>query len=251
MLGACNTCVRLQFRVTNSGITVDSLTIFFLSFFFFSSRGKGLGYKVRLGFSWRMGVVLLIGMNTRVLSGWLGSKISAGYSGRVSHLGQLGPFHFPLILNVFIYSFLYFLKHLDFHWQIYLFIYWLNYLFLNFWYFFIPKLNCFFQGIILCVFECPFCSFAVRVCLCVPVTYLHVSLDNLLYFVCACCVFVQDLYMFVPMLVCIYVHLYVFVFRILCECLCLNCQTTRALQQSQTVFIFSCKKRKCCNRCFL
>ena len=45
---------------------------------------------------------VLIRMNTRVLSGWLGSKISAAQSGGASLLGQLGPFNFSLILNIFI-----------------------------------------------------------------------------------------------------------------------------------------------------
>ena len=45
---------------------------------------------------------VLIGMNTRVLSGWLGSKISAAQSGGETLLGQLGSFNFSLILNVFI-----------------------------------------------------------------------------------------------------------------------------------------------------
>ena len=150
-------------------------------------------------------------------------------------LGQLGPFHFSLILNMSIYSRLYFLTYLDFHWQIYLFIYSLDYLFLNFWYFSIHKFNWFPQSKILCVFECSFCSFTVRACLCVSVTYLHVCLHIQLYLICPCCLFVQDLYMFEPMLVYICVHLCVFVFRISCECLYINCQATRALQQSQTV----------------
>ena len=179
---------------------------------------------------------------------YLGNKISAGQSGGVSRLGELGPFYFSLILNIFIYSFLYFLMHLDSHRKIYIFIYSLNNLFLNFWYSFITKFNWFSQSKIFCVFECSFCSFTVPVCLCVPVTYLHFSLHIPLYFVCAWCLF-QDLYMFVPILFCICVHLCVFVFTILCECLCLNCQTTRTLQQSRTVFKFSCKKRKCPTRC--
>ena len=58
---------------------------------------------------------VLIRMNTRVLVVWLVSKISAGQRGGVLLLRQLGPFHFSLMLNVFIYSFLYFLMHLDFH----------------------------------------------------------------------------------------------------------------------------------------
>ena len=45
---------------------------------------------------------VLIRVNTRILSGWLGSKISTGQSGGVSLLGQLDPFHFSLILNIFI-----------------------------------------------------------------------------------------------------------------------------------------------------
>ena len=95
-----------------------------------------------------------------------------------------------------------------------------------------------------CVFECSFCSFTVRACLCVSVTYLHVCLNIPLYFVCPCCLFVQNLYRVVPMLVCICVPLCVFVFTIPCECLCINCQTTRALQQSQTVFKISLSKEK-------
>ena len=69
-----------------------------------------------------MGMDVLIGMNGG-LGAWLGSKISAGQSGGVLLLGQWGPFHFSLIVNVFIYWFLYFLMHLDFYWQTDLFIY--------------------------------------------------------------------------------------------------------------------------------
>ena len=58
---------------------------------------------------------VLTGINTRALGGWLGSKICAGQGGGVSFLGQLGQFHFSLILNIFIYSFLCFLMHLDFN----------------------------------------------------------------------------------------------------------------------------------------
>ena len=68
-----------------------------------------------LGFSWGIGLYVLIRMNTTVSGGSSGSKISAGQSGGVLFLGQLGPFHFSLILNIFIYSFLYFLMYLDFH----------------------------------------------------------------------------------------------------------------------------------------
>ena len=50
--------------------------------------------------------------------------------------------------------------------------------------------------------------------------------------------------MFVPMLVCICVRLFVFVFTISCECLCINCQTTRTLQQSQTIFKIFLSKEK-------
>ena len=74
----------------------------------------GVGIRVQvviLGFSWGMGMDPLIRMNPRVLGGWFGIKISAGQSGGVSLLGQLGPFHFSLILKVFIYSCLYFLMH--------------------------------------------------------------------------------------------------------------------------------------------
>ena len=125
-----------------------------------------------------------------------------------------------------------------------LFIYSLDYLFLNFWYFSIHKFNWFPQSKILCVFECSFCSFTVRACLCVSVTYLHVCLHIQLYLICPCCLFVQDLYMFEPMLVYICVHLCVFVFRISCECLYINCQATRALQQSQTVSKIFLSKEK-------
>ena len=81
---------------------------------------------------------------------------------------------------------------------------------------FIHKFNWFSQSKILCDFECLFCSFAVHVCLCMSVTYLHVCLYTPLYFVCACCLFVQDLYMFLCKLVCICVHVCVFLFTILC-----------------------------------
>ena len=36
---------------------------------------------MRLGFSWGIGVDVLIRMNTRVFGGWLGSKSSTGQSG--------------------------------------------------------------------------------------------------------------------------------------------------------------------------
>ena len=126
-----------------------------------------------------------------------------------------------------------------------LFIYSLNDLFLNFWYFFIHKFNCFPQSKILCVFECSFCSFTVHVCLYVSVTYLYVCLHIPLYFLCACCLFVQHL------LVCLCVRLCGFVLAISCGYLSVNCQTTTELQQSQTVFKFSFKSRKCSTRCFL
>ena len=50
----------------------------------------GVGIRVQvviLGFSWGMGMDPLIRMNTRVLGGWFGIKISAGQSGGVSLLG--------------------------------------------------------------------------------------------------------------------------------------------------------------------
>ena len=81
---------------------------------------------------------------------------------------------------------------------------------------------------------------------------------------CVCdlfaCLFAYSTVLCLPMLpfcsklvyVCTYVGLYVgppvcfciFVFTIQCECLCINCQTSRALQQSQTIFkIFLSKKK--------
>ena len=215
MLGTCNSYVRLQSRVTSSGITVDSLTIFFFPFFlFFLGGGQGAGgTSNEIGFFMGIGVVnVLIRINSTVLGGWLRSKISAGQSGGVSLLRQLGSFQ--------------------------------GQLFLNFWYFFIHKLNRFPQSKIICVFWCSFCSFTVHACLCVSVTYLHVCLHIQLYLVCPCWLFVQDLYMLLPMLVCICLHLCVFVFTIPCECLCINCRTTRTLQQSQTVFKIFLSKEK-------
>ena len=139
-------------------------------------------------------------MNTRVLGGWLSSKISAGQSGGVPLLWQLGPFHFSLILNVFIHSLLYFLIDLGFYWQYDLFIHSLNDLFLNFWYFFTHKFNWFCQSKILCVFEC---SFLFIYSACVSVTYLHFCFHIALYFVCPCCLFCLRL-----VYVCAYVGLY-------------------------------------------
>ena len=173
----------------------------------------------------------------------MGSKVSAGQSGGVSLLRQLGPFHFSLILNIFIHFFIFLIIWISIDKFVCLFIYSLNYFFLNFWYFFIHKLS-WFPKVKLCVFECSFCSFTVRACLCVFVTYLHVCLHIPLCFVCSCCLFVQDWCMFVPMLVCTCVRLCVFVFVVSCECLCIKCQTTRALQQFQTIFKIFLSKEK-------
>ena len=74
-----------------------------------------------------------------------------------------------------------FFKHLDFPLTNLFIIYSLNYLFLNFWYFFIHKFNWFPQSKFFCVFECQFFSFTLHVCLCVPVTYLHVCFCIALY----------------------------------------------------------------------
>ena len=60
-----------------------------------------------------MGEDVLVGMNTRVLGGWLGNNISAAQSSRVLLLGQLGQF--CLFNAKQIYSFCYFLMHLDSH----------------------------------------------------------------------------------------------------------------------------------------
>ena len=150
-----------------------------------------------------MGLHLLIGMNTRVLRGWLDNKISAGQSGGVLLLQQLGQFHFfsntkhiYLFISLFYDAFRFPLGNLV-----------VLVICLNFLYFFIHKFNCFSESKILCVFEYSFCSFTVQVCLCVSMTYLHICLHIPLYFVCSCCLFAQDLYMFIPMLIHICVHL--------------------------------------------
>ena len=179
-----------------------------------------------MGFSCGIGVDLLIEISTRDLDGWLGNKIYAGESGRALLLGQLSEFHFFNTKRIYLFFFFfYFLIHLT-----NLLIYSRNYLFLIFWYFLIHKLNWFSQSKTLFVFECLFCSFTVHVCPCVSVTYLYVCLYIPLYFVYACCLFVWDLYMFVPTLVCICVRL--FVFTILRECVFvfINCEMIRALQ---------------------
>ena len=159
-----------------------------------------------------MGSDVLIVMNTGVLSEWLGSNMSAGQSGGVLLLGQLGSFHFSLILNVFIYSFFYFLMYLNFHCQIYLLIYSLSCLLLNFWYFFIHKFSWFPQSKILCVFECSFCSFTVCVCLCAwdlfaclfaYSTKLCLCVLSFFSGTCICCIYV-GLYMCASVCFCIY-----------------------------------------------
>ena len=99
------------------------------------------------------------------------------------------------------------------------------------------------------VFEYSFGSFTMHVC--VSVTYFHVCSHIPLYFGCACYLFVQDLCMFLHVLVCICVHQCVFVFIISRECVYIKYQTTRTLQQFQTVFKFPGKRRKCSTRCFL
>ena len=107
---------------------------------------------------------VLIRMNTRILGGWLGSKISAGQSGGGIAFRTIRPIslffntkHIYLFMSLFSYAFRFLLTKL--------FIYSLNYLFLNFWYFFIHEFNWFPQSKISCGFECSFCSFTVRVCL--------------------------------------------------------------------------------------
>ena len=115
----------------------------------------------------------------------------------------------------------------------------------------------FLKSKILCVCESSFCSFAehVYVLVYICMTYLHVCLCIRLYFVCACYLFVEDLYMFllymyllVGLYICVF--LCVFVFTIPCECVFTNCQTIRALQQFQTVSKFPCKRRKCSTDAF-
>ena len=81
-------------------------------------------------------------------------------------------------------------------------------------------------------------------CLCVSFTYLNVCMHTPLYFVCPCCLFVQNLYMFVPMLVCTCVRLCVFEFTRSCECLWINCQTTGVLHQFQTILKIFLSKEK-------
>ena len=110
-----------------------------------------------------MGLHLLIGMNTRVLRGWLDNKISAGQSGGVLLLQQLGQFHFfsntkhiYLFISLFYDAFRFPLGNLV-----------VLVICLNFLYFFIHKFNCFSESKILCVFEYSFCSFTVQVSVCV------------------------------------------------------------------------------------
>ena len=149
-------------------------------------------------------VDVLIGINTRVLGGLVGSKISTGQSGG-GLLGQLGPI--SLFFNI---KHIYFFISYAFRFPLTnLFIYSLNYLFLNLWYFFIHKFNWFPQSKILCVFESSFCSFGVRARLCVSVTYLHVYLHTPLSMLPFCsrllyaCNYV-DLYICTSVCFCIY-----------------------------------------------
>ena len=60
MLGVCNTCVRLQSRVTISGAKIDGL-------FFYGEWGKTNNWVFHWGRE--MGMEALIGKNTGVLGG--------------------------------------------------------------------------------------------------------------------------------------------------------------------------------------
>ena len=114
-------------------------------------------------------------------------------------LGQFGQFHFSfLILNAFIYSFLYFVMHLDFHCQIYLFIYSLNHLFLNFWYFFIHIFNWLPQSKILFIYSA--CVSDLFACLFAFSTVLCLSFCPRLVYVCT----YVGLYMCMSVCFCIY-----------------------------------------------
>ena len=60
----CNTCVRLQSRVTSSGARVDGLVVFVLLCVF-----MGDGVILNFFFPWRMGVVTLTAKSTGLLRG--------------------------------------------------------------------------------------------------------------------------------------------------------------------------------------
>ena len=131
------------------------------------------------------------------------------------------------------------------------FIYSLNYLFLNIWYFFIHKFNWFPQSKILCFWMFILFIYSAHACLCVC------DLLARLFAYSTCTLFVHAALLFktyICLYLCwsVYVYIYVFVFTISCKCFCINCQTTVALQQSQSVLKkFSCQRRKCSTRCLL
>ena len=77
------------------------------------------------------------------------------------------------------------------------------------------------------VFECSCCSFTVCACL---------WLICMFFWIFHCTLFVNAAFSF-KTCICLYLCWFVYVSAcMLCECLCINCQTTRALQESQTIF---------------
>ena len=118
MLGACNTCLRLQSRVTSSGATFDGLVFHYFLFVFilvvvrfsfaiilyyvlfyyilyiyylFFSMWDRVGTKDRFFHrGWGMGIEALIKKNTRVLGGKPGIIISAGQSNWEAFLFRWG-----------------------------------------------------------------------------------------------------------------------------------------------------------------
>ena len=134
MLGSCNTCVRLQYRVISPGATVNSWMIFFsfyLIIYFFHSLlclflFCGLcAFKFHL-FIFLSAVFISLSLGLGLIFSWSENKIS--YFGVVykflsvgMELAKLKNYLLFCIFNIYI------LTNLLYFFCIYLFIYWLIY----------------------------------------------------------------------------------------------------------------------------
>ena len=135
MLGSCKTCVRLQYRVTSFGATVNSWMIFFsfyLVIYFFLSLlclflFCGLcAFKFHL-FIFLSAVFISLSLGLGLIFSWSENKIS--YFGVVykflsvgMELAKLKNYLLFCIFNIYIYIYIYILTNLLYFFCIYLFI---------------------------------------------------------------------------------------------------------------------------------